>query len=116
MIASSVRLFFLLLLALPLATQGELQREISPIPDLKPASGYPEEKIEEIGRLAFQHWRFLAEEAPRVAGTFKTIRAIPGFSKRGDLIWEVRIIHMVQSPSGILWINDRTKDVIALGK
>jgi hypothetical protein len=92
------------------------QTQLKPIPDLKPASEYTKDKIEEIGRLAYHHWQFLAEEAPRVSGSFKTIRPIQGFSEKGDLIWEVRIIHLTQVPTGILWINDRTKDVLVLGK
>ena len=106
----------LLSLIVTTAVRGESQSEIKSIPDLRPASDYPAEKIDEISRMTFHHWPFLAEEAPKVAGTFKTMRAIPNFSQRGDLIWEVRIIHMLNTPSGILWINDRTKEVIVFGK
>lgn len=89
--------------------------ELKAIPDLKPASEYPKEQIEQVAKLAFRHWQFLAEESPNVAGSYKTARAIPGFSQKGDLIWEVRIIHLVQAPTGILWINDRTKEALVLG-
>ena len=105
-----------ILLFCPVLAFGQTQPELKPIPDLKPASEYPRDKIEAITKLAYQHWPFLAEEGPHVAGSFKTIRAVPGFSQRDDLIWEVRIIHMLRTPSGILWINERTKEVIILGK
>jgi len=97
------------------AVYGDSSLDIKPIPDLKPVSDYPSEKIDEISRMALKHWPFLAEESPKVAGTFRTVRAIPDFSQKGDLIWEVRIVHMSQAPSGILWINDRTKGVLVLG-
>ena len=109
------RLLLVFLLIVSTAVCGESKSQIKSIPDLRPASDYPAEKIDEISRLAFRHWQFLAEESAKVVGTFKTIRSIPSFSQSGDLIWEVRIIHLTQIPTGVLWVNDRTKDVIVLG-
>lgn len=85
------------------------------IPGLQPATNLSQPKIKEIHQIVFSHWPLLAEEAPKIAGSFKTVRPIPEFSDRGDLIWEVRIIHLVNTPSGIIWINDRTKKCIVLG-
>jgi hypothetical protein len=94
--------------------------ELQPVPDLTPPSAADEKRATEIRKLALRWWvahrGLLAEESLRVAGHFQVVRPISGFAVRGDRVWEVRVVHLHGgTPSGVLWINDRTEELIALG-
>jgi hypothetical protein len=94
--------------------------ELTLVPDLiSPAAG-DEKRISEIGKIGVAWWvgnrGRLAEESFRVAGYFAVARPIAQFAIRDDRVWEVRVLHLHSgAPTGILWINDRTEKVIALG-
>jgi hypothetical protein len=92
----------------------------SPSPDLKPPTAGEERRAFEIGEIAREWWLknrgLLAEESFKVAGSFSAARPISKFAARDDRLWEVRVLHLhTGSPTGILWINDRTGRVLALG-
>ncbi len=94
--------------------------ELTPMPDLKAPESAEDQSVAAVRDFAVGWWMrnqgLLAEESFRVAGHFQVVRPIPGFAARDDRVWEVRVIHMhTGGPSGILWINDKTKKVIALG-
>jgi hypothetical protein len=73
-------------------------------------------RLESIGLDWWMHNRgLLAEESLKIAGYFSVVRPIKGFANRDDIVWEIRIIHLDGSPTGILWINEKTRKVIGLG-
>jgi hypothetical protein len=90
-----------------------------PIPDLKApliADAARTKKIEHIGiRWLLKNRGLLAEESASVKGYFSVARPIKGFADRNDVVWEVRIDYIEGQPTGILWINEKTQKVIALG-
>jgi hypothetical protein len=93
---------------------------LKPGPDLKSPSADDEKRVTEMRELALRWWftnrGMLAEESVRVAGYFQVARPIADFAARDDRVWEVRVVHLHSGgPSGVLWINDRTEKVIALG-
>ncbi len=94
--------------------------ELTAVPDLKsPAAGH-EKRVSEIRQIGVEWWLknrgVLAEEAFKVAGYFSVARPIAQFASRDDRVWEVRILSLhTGGPTGILWINDKTEKVIALG-
>ncbi len=94
--------------------------EMRALPDLKSPAASEEKRASEIEKIGVEWWLknrgLLAEEALRVAGYFSAARPIAEFAARDDRVWEVRVIYLhTGGPSGILWINDRTGKVIALG-
>jgi hypothetical protein len=93
--------------------------ELKPMPDLTTPSRGDEKRVAAIRELGTQWWLhsrgLLAEESVRVVGYFRVSRPIPRFAEREDRAWEVRIIHLEGAPTGVLWINDKTQNVIALG-
>ena len=94
--------------------------ELRPLPDLKSPAPNEEKRISEIEKIGLAWWLknrgLAAEEALSVAGYFSVARPIAEFAARDDRVWEVRVIHLhTGGPSGILWINDRTGNVIGLG-
>jgi hypothetical protein len=93
--------------------------ELKPKPDLTAPSTGDEKRVAEIREVGTRWWMqsrgLLAEESVRVVGYFRVIRPIPQFAERDDRVWEVRIIHLEGAPTGVLWINDKTQKVMALG-
>jgi hypothetical protein len=90
-----------------------------PIPDLKAPSSSEVPRAEKMRSIGTEWWLknrgLLAEESLKVAGYFCVVRPIPGLADRGDIVWEIRVIHLEGSPTGILWINEKTQKVIGLG-
>jgi len=110
------------LFAISLMLVGLLSQaaELTSAPDLKAPVPTEKKAVLEVRNIALGWWArnqgLMAEESFRVAGHFQVARPIPKFAARDDRVWEVRVIHLhTGGPSGILWINDRTKQVIALG-
>ena len=106
----------ILVLALSLAAQAQGIWT----PDLRSPSPRDEKRMTEVQEIGlqwwFQHHGVLAEESFKVAGSFITARPIAQFSERDDRIWELRVLHLhTGGPSGILWVNDKTGKVIAMG-
>ncbi len=94
--------------------------ELKPLPDLKPPSGIDQKQLSRIETIGLDWWLknrgLLAEESLTITGYFSTARPIAQFSAHGDRIWEARINYTpTASPTGILWINDRTGKVLGLG-
>ncbi len=94
--------------------------ELTPVPDLKSPSANDQKRVSEIREIGFKWWfknrGLLAEESFRVAGYFPVTRPIAEFAARDDRVWEVRVVHLhTGGPSGVLWINDKTEKVIAIG-
>jgi hypothetical protein len=90
------------------------------IPDLKiptPAEATIGKELAQVGETWWLKNRgLLAEESPRTAGYFYAFRSIRGFANRGDRIWEVRMIYLgTRCPTGVLWVNEKTKQVLGLG-
>jgi hypothetical protein len=93
---------------------------LQPVSDLKTPSTAEAALGKELAGVGQDWWLknrgLLAEESPRVAGYFYAFRSIKGFADRGDRIWEVRMIYLfTQCPTGVLWINEKTKAVMGLG-
>jgi hypothetical protein len=94
--------------------------ELAPAPDLRSPAASEGKRVSEITKIGLAWWvknrGLLAEESLKVAGFFFVVRPIAQFAARDDRIWEVRIVHLhTRGPIGILWINDKTEKVIALG-
>jgi len=94
--------------------------ELTPIPDLKSPASSDEKRVSEIMEITLEWWLknrgVLAEESFKVAGFFSVARPIAKFAARDDRVWEVRVLHLhTGGPTGIVWINDKTEKVIALG-
>ncbi len=94
--------------------------ELTPSPDLKSPGASDEKRESEITKICLEWWLknrgLLAEESFKVAGYFSVARPIAKFAARDDRVWEVRVLHLhTGGPTGILWINDKTEKVIALG-
>ncbi len=99
---------------------GKRLAELTPVPDLKSPAASDEKRISEIRKISLEWWLkhrgLLAEESFRVAGYFSVARPIAKFAARDDRVWEVRVLHLhTGGPTGIVWINDKTEKVIALG-
>jgi len=75
------------------------------------------QKLKIIGLRWWMHNRgLLKEESQEIAGYFSVVRPIKGFADRGDIVWEIRMLHLDDAtPDGILWINEKTQKVIGLG-
>jgi hypothetical protein len=73
-----------------------------------------------IEQIAFQWWLIngglSADESLVIAGNFSASRPIKGFAEVGDVIWEVRAIRSFKGLTGVLWINEKTGKVEALGR
>lgn len=94
--------------------------EWAPEPDLKSPVADDGKRVSEISKIGRDWWvrnrGLLAEESVKVAGYFSVARPIAQFATRDDRIWEVRVLHLhTGAPTGILWINNETEKVIALG-
>ena len=94
--------------------------ELAPAPDLRSPAASEGKRVSEITKISLQWWTknrgLLAEESFKVAGYFSVARPIAKFAARGDRVWEVRVLHLhTGGPTGIVWINDKTEKVIALG-
>ncbi len=94
--------------------------EVMPAPDLEAPAASDEKRVSEIKTIGLQWWvrnrGLLAEESLEVAGYFSVARPIASFAARDDRVWEVRVRHLhTRGPTGIVWINDTTEKVIALG-
>lgn len=94
--------------------------ELTPAPDLKSPAASDEKRVSEIRKISLEWWLrnrgVLAEESFKVAGYFSVARPIAKFAARDDRVWEVRVLHLhTGGPTGIVWINDKTEEVIALG-
>lgn len=94
--------------------------ELKPVPDLKSPAASDEKRVSEIREISLKWWLknrgVLAEESLHVAGYFSVARPITKFAARDDRVWEVRVLHLHTGvPTGIVWINDKTEKVIALG-
>ena len=92
----------------------------SPVTGLvTPASsdGPRAKSMESIGFEWWHHHRGFEdrEQMPHAEGYFTVIRPMKGFAQAGDVVWELRVILGPFALSGILWINERTHQVIALG-
>jgi hypothetical protein len=111
----AVLLTFLFLMTAAAANGADLQ----PLPDLKTPAASDKERLSKIHDIATAWWLknrgLLAEESIRVAGYFSIVRPIEDFAKRDDRVWEVRVIYSHSSPTGILWVNDKTGKVLGLG-
>lgn len=99
---------------------GVQAAELTPVPDLKSPAASDEKRTSEIRKIGLEWWLknrgLLAEESFKVAGYFSVVRPIAQFAARDDRVWEVRILYLhTGGPTGILWINDKTEKVIALG-
>jgi hypothetical protein len=72
-----------------------------------------------IEQIAIQWWLvhrgLLADESLIIAGNFSVSRPIKGFADSGDVVWEVRAIRSFKRLTGVLWINEKTGKVTALG-
>jgi hypothetical protein len=94
--------------------------ELTTGPDLKSPAASDEKRVSEIREISLAWWLknrgLLAEESFKVAGYFSVARPIANFAIRDDRVWEVRVLHIhTGGPTGIIWINDKTEKVIALG-
>lgn len=94
--------------------------QLTPLPDLRSAAAGDEKRVSEIAKISLAWWLknrgVLAEESFKVAGYFSVARPIAKFAARDDRVWEVRVVHLhTGGPTGIVWINDKTDAVIALG-
>jgi hypothetical protein len=94
--------------------------QLTQLPDLKSPAASEEKRVSEIREIGLSWWLknrgLLAEESFKVAGYFSVARPIADFAARDDRVWEVRVLHLhTRGPTGILWINDKTEKVIALG-
>ena len=94
--------------------------ELTPVPDLKSPAASDEKRIAEVRKISLAWWLknrgLLAEESFKVAGYFSVTRPIAQFAARDDRVWEVRVLHLhTGGPTGIVWVNDKTEKVIALG-
>jgi hypothetical protein len=90
------------------------------LPGLKSPANSNLKQLDEIKKIGLEWWfqnrGLMAEESARIAGCFSVVRPIKNFAARDDVVWEVRIVHFLGgSLTGILWINERTQQVIALG-
>ena len=89
--------------------------------DLNPST-LPLQKAEmaEASNLATEYWfkhrgGVLAEESFPPQCAFYLAVPIEGFADEGDRIWEVSVMHITGIRTGLLWINSRTKKIIAFG-
>lgn len=110
------RILSLFFLTLCLAAQAQDLWRL----DLRPPTPADEKRVAEVREIGLQWWfkhrGLLAEESFKVAGYFVTARPVAQFSARDDRVWEVRVLHLhTGGPSGVLWINDSTGKVIAMG-
>ena len=94
--------------------------ELKPIPDLKKPTDSDAQRVSEITKIGQDWWLrhrgLLAEESFRIVGYFTVARSTKDFADVKDTVWEIRVIYLhTHVPTGVLWINERTKKVIALG-
>ena len=94
--------------------------ELMPVPGLKAPAASDAKRVSEIREIGLDWWLknrgVLAEESFKVVGYFFVARPIAKFANRNDRLWEVRVLHLhTGAPTGIMWINDKTEEVIALG-
>jgi hypothetical protein len=92
---------------------------LQPILDLKAPSISDADRVKVIHDIGDEWWfrnrGRLAEERLSVKGYFSVVRPIKDFADRGDTVWEVRILHSLGPPTGVLWINEKNQKVIGLG-
>ena len=89
------------------------------LPALEPPSAHSAAEVADVDRIAIAYWvrnrGLMAIECSQVEGCFKVRRSIEGFATAGDIVWEVRMRILGEGPTGLLWINPRTKKVQVLG-
>jgi hypothetical protein len=86
--------------------------ELMPASDLMPPAASDGRRVAEIREVGLAWWvknrGLLAEESPRVAGSFAVVRPMGQFAGRDDRVREVRIIQLqAGGPTGILWSHTR---------
>lgn len=73
---------------------------------------------EQARHFAFKHYvermkvNILAEESVRTVAIIKVGYDISGFAKKGDLIWDTRVLALENELRGIIWVHPGTEKVL----